>query len=143
MDNYHCLICDKPITPKVYYDSLTYSGVPLCFPHRRMIDESRASPCTMKLYFALRENKLPVELEFKDGVKTIDIALPDLLYIEVSAKSRLNADQAFTDLLKTIFPDKKNIPTLSIPDTLILDEFRFKKAVSRIIEMCIDLKQAG
>jgi hypothetical protein len=143
MDNYHCLICDKPITPKVYHDSLTYSGVPLCFPHRRMIDESRASPCTMKLYFALRANKVPVELEFRDGVKIIDIALPDLLYIEVNNQSRINADQAFADLNKTILPDRKNITKLNIPDSLILDDYRFKKAVSRIIEMCTDLRKAG
>jgi hypothetical protein len=143
MNDYHCLICEKPLTPKVYHDSVTHHDVPLCFPHQRMIDESRATPPAMKLYFALRTNKVPVILEYQDGLQTIDIALPGQLYIEVEGPYYQDADQALADLLTTIFSVKESIPTIRIPNSLILDEYRFKKAVARIVEMCSGLKKAS
>jgi hypothetical protein len=142
MNQYHCLICEKIITPKVYKDSLIYYTVPLCFPHRRMIDESKATLEAKKLYFALKSSQVPVVLEYKDGIKTIDIAWPGMLYIEVEGLFQ-DADQALTDLMRSIHSLKENIPTIRIPNSLILDEFRFPKAVSRIIDMCKDLKKAG
>ena len=143
MNDYHCLICEKPLTPKVYHDSVTHHDVPLCFPHQRMIDESRATPSAMKLYFALRTNKVPVILEYQDGLQTIDIALPGQLYIEVEGPYYLDADHALADLLTTIFSVKESIPTIRIPNSRILDEYRFKKAVTRIVEMCSGLKKAS
>jgi hypothetical protein len=108
-----------------------------------MIDESRATPSAMKLYFALRTNKVPVILEYQDGLQTIDIALPGQLYIEVEGPYYLDADHALADLLTTIFSVKESIPTIRIPNSLILDEYRFKKAVTRIVEMCSGLKKAS
>ena len=143
MSDYCCLICEKPLTPKVYHDSVTYHDVPLCFPHQRMIDESRATAPTMKLYFALRTNKVPVMLEFNDGLKTIDIAIPGQLYIVVEGPYHQDADKVLADLTLMNFSVKEPIPTISIPNSLILDEARFKQAVSRIVEMCSGLKKAS
>jgi len=106
-----------------------------------MIDESIAKPIAMMLYFALRFGEFPVILEYRYEVKTIDITLPGRLYIEVDGPYQQEADQAWTDLFRTMYSIKENIPTIRIPNSLNLDEYRFKKAIARIIEMCMDLKR--
>jgi len=108
-----------------------------------MIDESRATPHAMKLYFALRLNKIPVILNYKDETKIFDIALPGQLYIEMNGQSQQDADKAFSDLFGKKYSLKENIPTLSIPNSLIIDELRFSKVLTRIIEMCSDLKKTA
>jgi hypothetical protein len=145
MNNSCCLICEKPITPKVYEDSMTYYGVPLCFPHRRMIDESRVSPEVMKLYLGLKSNQVPVILEYPVDQKLVDIAIPGKLYLEIGkiTPSQESKDSSGKIEKITRKSTEKNISVWNIPHTLLHDELQFKRTLAQITEMYLDLKKAG
>jgi len=76
-----------------------------------------------------------------NGVKTIDIAIPGKLYIEVDGRNQFDSDQAMTDLLRNFQSwNKEKIPTIRIPNSLVNDPYLFKKAVNCLTEMCMDLQ---
>jgi hypothetical protein len=106
-----------------------------------MMDESRATAPAMKLYYALRLNKIPVILNYKDETKIFDIALPGQLFIEMNGQFQQDSDEAISDLFVKKYSLKENIPTICIPSFLIIDELGFSKVLTRILEMCSDLKK--
>jgi len=138
-----CLECGIAITDNVYHFSKEIYTFPLCFEHQRWIEESQATDAAIMLYFALKSNKVPVILEYKDGRKTIDIAVPGKLYIEVDGKYNFGAGQALSDLLENYHSLKENIPTIRIPNALIYHRYQFGIAVNRLTEMCLGYKQTG
>jgi len=140
-DVYHCLQCDKTITKGVSDFSKEVYGVPLCIRHQILIHESTSTQEAKALFLALKINKVPAVLEYSDGIKTIDIAIPGKLYIEVDGRDHHDADQALTDLLRNFHSwNKEKIPTIRIPNSLINDPHLFKKAVNCLTEMCMELQ---
>jgi hypothetical protein len=130
--------CDIPISKGIHDFSHEVYGVPLCIHHQILIYESMASQEAKALFLALKINKVPAVLEYSDGFKTVDIAIPGRLYIEVDEDQNRDADQALTDLLRTYHSwSKERIPTVRIPNALINNPYLFKKAVSCLSEMCL------
>ena len=59
-------------------------GYSLCMKDQYLLGESGATAQTVDLYLALKARNFPVKLEYFDGYKLVDIAVPGKLYIEVS-----------------------------------------------------------
>jgi len=138
-DDYHCLQCDIPVSKGLHDFSVSVYGVPLCIRHQILIQESFASEEAKALFIALKSNKVPAVLEYSDGLKTIDIAIPGKLYIEVEGKGHDDADEAMTDLLRTFQSwDKERIPTIRIPNALVSNPSLFQKAVDCLTTLCIE-----
>jgi hypothetical protein len=140
---YQCLECGNSITLGVYDFSREVHGVPLCLKHQNWFNESMASPETVSLYFALKSNNLPVKLEFWDGKNTIDIAIPDKLYIEVDANQHNDAEQALTDFLRTFHSGKDKIPTFRISNAHIRNSYHFEIIVDKLTDLCKEIKKTG
>ncbi|WP_051359817.1 hypothetical protein [Adhaeribacter aquaticus] len=97
----------------------------------------KISPEAKALHRALVEMGIPAKLEFFDGYKTVDIAVPDAnIHIEVDGSHHNTiARQALADLKRTYYSLQQNIYTIRIPNSLIrhnLDDT--VEYVSRIIQ---------
>ena len=102
-----------------------------------------SSPEALSLYFALKSNNLPVKLEFWDGKKTIDIAIPDKLYIEVNEEQDIDADKALTDLLKTFHELKDKIPNIRVSNAQMRNSYQFEIIVDKLTDLCKEFKKTG
>ncbi len=142
-NTFHCLECGNAITLGVYNFSMEVHAVPLCLKHQNWINESLASPEARSLYFALKSNNLPVKLEFWDGKKTIDIAIPGRFYIEVDGQQHNEADQALTDFLRTFHTWKDKIPTFRISNAHVRNSYQFEIIVDRLTDLCKEFKKTG
>ncbi|MEO7044116.1 MAG: hypothetical protein ABI091_02330, partial [Ferruginibacter sp.] len=71
-----CLECDCSIQKDVYHYSIEHFGFPLCRNHqnwlRKITQSNSVTPEAIVLYFLLKGNNVPAELEKFDGFKTID-----------------------------------------------------------------------
>ena len=140
---YQCLQCGVSISEGVSEFSRDIHGVPLCFTHQRWIEESFATDEAIAFYFALKSNQVPVVLEYKEGGKTIDIAVPGKLYIELENKPTTDSEKDLNDLLTTFKIWKEEVPTVRIPNSLVYNHHQFKVTVNRLTEMCMDLRPTG
>ena len=140
---YHCLECGNSISLGVMEFSTEVHGVSLCLKHQIWIAESSASTEAVSLYFALKANKVPVELEFWDGKKTIDIAIPGKLYIEVDGEQHNEPEEALTDFLKTLHAWKDKIPTFRISNAHVRNQYHFEMIVDRLTDICEEFKKTG
>lgn len=93
------------------------------------IGTKTATPEARKLFYALKSEGFPVELEKFDGYKTIDIAIPSLkVNIEVDGgHHNFNPKQALADLKRTYYSFLKGYITLRIPNSLI--KYHFQETV--------------
>lgn len=141
MNNFHyCLHCGTSITKGVNDFSTDVYGIPLCLTHQIKLQESHASREAKDIFLALKYNKIPAELEYNDGKKTIDVAIPGKLYIEMDVKCEYEAEQAMIELVNAFStPNKEKIPTVKIPNSLVNNEVMFKRAVDCLTEMCSGL----
>ncbi len=137
---YYCLHCGTSITKGVHDFSTDVYGIPLCLTHQIKLQESQASREAKDIFLALKYNNIPAELEYNDGKKTIDVAIPGKLYIEMDCSSEHEAEQAMVELI-TAFktPHKEKIPTVKIPNSLVNDHAMFKRAMDCLAEMCSGL----
>ena len=140
---YHCLECGNSISLGVKEFSTEVHGVPLCLKHQIWVAESITSTQAFSLYFALKSNKVPVTLEFWDGKKTIDIAIPGKLYIEVEGENHYEPEQALTDFLRTMHAWKDKIPTFRISNAHIRNPYHFKIIVDGLTDICQEFKKTG
>jgi len=138
-----CLECGASLSEGVYTYSIDTYGFPLCQAHQRWLDSARVAEEAIKLYFALKLSNLPVELEHNDGKKTIDIAVPGKLYIELDGPFNSSNDQALTDLLRSFYSLKGGIATVRIPSEFINSHYEFNLILDRLVEICTDLKKTG
>ena len=144
MDNqYCCQECGRPITQGIYLYSTENFPVPLCLKHQTWISEINASPEAVSLYFALKSNRAPVELEYWDGQKTIDIAIPGKFYIEVDGKHHYEPDQALTDFLRAFHAWKDHIPTFRISNDHIQNSYYFGIIVERLTDLCDEFRSGN
>jgi hypothetical protein len=140
---YCCHECLRPISIGVYNFSMEVFCLPLCLKHQSWITESKASPEAISLYFALKSNNLPVELEFWDGHKTIDIAIPGKLHIEVDDSYQEDADQVVADFLESIHTWKDHIPTFRVSNNHVRNTYHFAIIVDSLTELCEEFKKTG
>ena len=87
---------------------------------------TRSTPETQKLCFALQGYGVHALIDFWDGYKHIDIAIPEAkLNIEVDGvQHNLSPKQALADLHRTYYSFKKGYFTLRIPNSLIGEHFK-------------------
>src|SRR5712672_720854 len=71
---FYCLECRQPISPGVHEFSQEIYGYSLCMKDQLRIEESGATAQAIDLYLALKARNFPVELEYFDGYRHVDIA---------------------------------------------------------------------
>jgi hypothetical protein len=142
-DLYTCLHCGKSITKGLGEFSIDVYGVPLCLKDQVLLIESDASQEAKDLFLALRYNNIPVELQYHDGNKTFDIAIPGKLYIEVDTQQQIDENLQLTDLLLNSVSTENNIPTIKIPHGVVRSPNLFKEAVDGLTDMYSNLRKAG
>lgn len=119
-----CLICEEQLHYLQYVATLNHVGMSLCSPCEKVFEKKRknSSEEELKLYIALRKAHIPATLQHYDGYKTADIAITELnLYIEVDGKQHREAEQALTDLRRSVYSLSKDVVTLRIPNALVKD----------------------
>lgn len=95
----------------------------------------RSTPENIKLFDTLKEKGIPALIDFWDGHKHIDIAIPKAkINIEVDGiQHNIRSKQALADLKRTYYSFKKGYFTLRLPNSLIKDHFG--ECVSMVIEL--------
>lgn len=141
--HHECAVCGIPLSSGISEFSVKQYKHALCMTHQRMIENSKATTQAKALYFALKLKKIPVVLEYNDSHKTIDIAIPGKLYIEVDGNAHQNPDQELTDLLRDLHSWKESIPTFRVSNSIIENPYRFNLIVDHITEICMGYKKAG
>lgn len=133
---YYCLTCGLPISQGVHQFSQSIYGHSLCLRDQFMIEESGAAARTVDLFLALKSRGFPLVLEYFDGNKRVDMALPDKLYIEVNECYTHGYYQMIADLVGTVHSLEKNIPTVMIPCSMLENPLSFEHAVKEISKAC-------
>ena len=131
-----CLECGKPISQGVYEFSQRIYGHSLCMKDQYLIQESGATAYAVDLYLALKARNFPIVLEYYDGHKHIDLALPGKLYIEVNGPYHRAKQQAMVDLTRSVYSLEKKIPTIVIPNSLLENQRTFSHAVEELSKAC-------
>ncbi len=143
--NYYkiCLECGKIITSEINNYSIKEYGIPLCINCQKWVQKmsSISTPFAMRLYFDLKIQGIPAELEKYDGHKHIDIIIECAkLHIEVDG-SHHNTDekQALADLKRTYYSYKKGYYTIRIPNTLTVNNLlSTSNYITEIINLRMD-----
>jgi hypothetical protein len=131
-----CLECGQPVSLGVHLFSRRIYGHSLCMKDQSKLEESGATAQVIDLYLSLKSLNFPVALEYWDGRKHVDIALPGKLYIEVNGPYHDSRSRIMTDLTRTIFSLEKNIPTIMIPNSMLENKTSFDHAVNEISKAC-------
>ena len=138
-----CCHCNITISKQVFSFSMDNFEIPLCIPCQEefKLKCQKATPIAIELYKQLKKRGVPAELEKWDGNKTIDIAVVDAkVNIEVDGRQHnYNAQQALSDLYRTLFAFKKGYLTLRIPNTLIKHDL--EKTADLITEFLVESKE--
>jgi hypothetical protein len=143
-DFYTCLHCGKMISRGVHEFSKNVYGVPLCLRDQVLLIESQVSQEAKDLYLALRYNQIPAELEYRVGEKTIDVAIPGRLYIEVDLweeKESGSTSGQWPPMSFSSTPER--IPTIKIPHSLVNSPNQFRKTVDGLTQMYGNLGKVG
>ncbi len=131
-----CIECHQSITWGVHNYSQQEFGYSLCMKCQDKLDDSEATEFAIELYLALKSRNLPVVLEYNDGHKTVDIAIPGKLYIEVNGGYHNTRKQAMTDLTRSLYSLKDHIPTIPIPNYLLTNPRTFDETVEMLTKAC-------
>lgn len=94
-----------------------------------------ASTYAIHLYYALKKRRLDAVLQYKEKFKTVDLCIPSaMLHIEVDGSHHnTSAEDAFSDLKRTLYSARDGFFTLRIPNSLIA--FKLKKAIDVIVKL--------
>jgi hypothetical protein len=131
-----CLECGLPIAKGVHEFSQRIYGHSLCVKDQYLIEESGATAHAVDLYLALKERNFPIILEYYDGHKHVDMALPGKLYIEVNGPYHYAKQKAMVDLTCSVYSLEKKIPTIIIPNSLLENQQTFAHAVDELSKAC-------
>src|ERR1700681_473437 len=115
----HCVECGQPISWGVHVFSQRLYGHSLCMKDQYLIAESGATGQAVDLYLALKSRNFPLVLEYFDGHKHVDMAMPDKLYIEVNGPCHQTGLQAMKDLTRFVYSLEKKIPTIIISNAML------------------------
>jgi hypothetical protein len=133
--NFYCLECGQPISGGVHEFSQELYGYSLCMKDQFLIEESGATAQAVDLYLALKARNFPVELEYFDGYKHVDIALPGKLHIEVSGYG-LAENQIMAGLAGAEYSSGMKIPTILISNTMLNRKRTFTHVVNELSKAC-------
>jgi very-short-patch-repair endonuclease len=121
--DYYCCRCNHAIRHGVFDYSIDKFQIPLCEACQDWYRGLKTKPSkqSKKLFLALRERGLKVELEYFDGYKRIDIfSKESLTHIEIDGEQHYTDPlQALSDLLRTMYSTRDGYYTLRIPNSLI------------------------
>jgi hypothetical protein len=131
-----CLECGKPISLGVHEFSQQLYGHSLCMKDQWLIVESGATAQVVDLYLALKSRNFPLVLEYFDGHKHVDIALPGKLYIEVNVAYHQANSQAMTDLTRSVYSLGRKIPTIIISNAIVENPGTFAHVVDELSKAC-------
>ncbi len=131
-----CLECRLPISWGVHEFSQGIYGHSLCMRDQFLLEESGASAHIIDLYLALKQRNFPVVLEYFDGYKQVDLALPGKLYIEINGSYNLERFRVMPDLTSYTYSSEKNIPTIIIPKTSLENKRSFVHTVEELSKAC-------
>jgi hypothetical protein len=132
----HCIECRQPISWGVHIFSQRLFGYSLCMQDQYLIAESGATGHAVDLYLALKYRNFPLVLEYFDGHKHVDMAMPGKLYIEVNGPYYEASRQAMKDLTRSVYSLEKNIPTIIISNALLNDPRTFDHVVNELSKAC-------
>jgi very-short-patch-repair endonuclease len=147
MNNYndldHCLCCADPIDYREYTSTMDSYGIAMCASCARhyISKMTQAEPLERALYAALINKGVKgAELQYFDGVKTVDIAiLPARLFIEIDGSHHILAKQDLTDMWRSFYSLKeRDILTLHIPNAVVL---RDVESAATIITKVVSLRE--
>lgn len=144
--NYSCHACGTAISQIEHTISKRNHQLSLCTNHQNLLKPSKATPYAKMLFLRLLLRNLPVELEYNDkGKKTVDIAIPGKLYIEVEGRHHDEAKYALRDLTRLIYSLESGIVTIRIPNQLIYEKLYFEEALNKLAKLAksLDNKSAG
>jgi hypothetical protein len=101
-----------------------------------LIGESGATAQAVDLYLALKSRSFPVVLEYFDGYKHVDIALPGKLNIEVNGLYHQVDRQAMTDLTRSVYSLERKIPTIIVSNAKLDNPRTFAHVVDELSKAC-------
>ena len=130
-----CIECKQPISQGVYEFSQELYGYPLCMKDQFLLGESVASAHIVGLYLALKAKNFPVKLEYFDGCKLVDIAVPGKLYIEVCGYD-LKDREIIAGLGGDGYTLEMKIPTILISKVMLEKEKTFAHVVNELSKAC-------
>lgn len=132
----HCVECRQPISWGIYVFSQRVYGYSLCMKDQYLIGESGATGHAVDLYLALKSRNFPLVLEYFDGHKHVDIAIPGKLYIEIYGPYHQATRQAMTDLTRSVYSLEKKIPTIIVTNALLNSPKSFDHVVNELSKAC-------
>jgi hypothetical protein len=132
----HCIECGDPLSWGVHVFSQRIYGHSLCLRDQCAIAESGAPGRNVDLYLALKSRNFPLVLEYFDGQKHVDMAMPGKLFIEVNDHRHQNSFQAMNDLTSSVYSLEKKIPTIIISDRMLENPESFDHVVNELSKAC-------
>ncbi len=131
-----CLECRMPISWGVHEFSQRIYGHSLCMRDQYLLEESGTTAHIIDLYLELKQRKFPVVLNYCDGFKQVDLAIPGKLYIEIGSIASRQRYNAMTEFAHSLHSREEKIPTVIIPNSLIENRRTFKHAVEELSKAC-------
>ena len=122
---YYCNICKVPISERVFRYSMDKYGKALCMTHQKTFaysnKQNKVTPQARRLARALNDLHVQHELEYYDGYKHVDIAIPSArLYLELDgAQHGFNPKQMIADDERDKYSQKSGWTTKRIPNVWI------------------------
>jgi hypothetical protein len=132
----HCLECGQPISWGVHEFSQQLYGHSLCMKDQWLLGESGATAQVVDVYLALKSRNFPLVLEYFDGHKHVDIALPGKLYIEVNGAYHQSDWKTMNDLTDFVYSPGKKIPTIIISNAIVENPGTFAHVVDELSKAC-------
>ena len=139
-----CLECKKELGYIDHKNAMNSVGVELCAKHYERIEpliEKHDTPLeAIQLYYALKEAGVKSMLEWWDGKKSIDIAIPRVkLNIEIDSKyDKLTEHEAINNLEEAMHSFQNGFTTIRI--THIVVRYYLNETVNNIIGIMDGLK---
>jgi very-short-patch-repair endonuclease len=122
---YYCNVCKGTISENVYLYSMDKFGKALCMTHQKAFftpnQRSKVTPQAFRLSRALNDLRVQHELEYWDGHKHVDIAIPSAkLFIELDGSQHVyKAEQMIADDDRDKYSQKSGWTTKRIPNVWI------------------------
>jgi hypothetical protein len=138
---YYCNVCNETITENIYRYSMDHYGRALCITHQRglSVEKNRlkkSTPQAIKLSNALTSRGIENELEYFDGFKHIDIAIPKAkLFLELDGSQHiLSSKQLRSDIERDSHSHEAGFSTVRIRNDYI--DRNLNKVTDNIVEIC-------
>lgn len=113
---YYCNICKETITEAEYKYSIQHQGKALCRKHQKTVTSH-----ALRLSEALRKQDIKHTLEYSDGHKHVDIAIPwAKVFVELEGyQHTFNPKQVISDRERDYHSQKEGYYTWRVPNERI------------------------